>query len=238
MTGAGKGPDPEKICTLFGGIARRYDRANTILSAGIHHFWRTALVRWSGAGIGDQVLDCATGTGDLACAFKKAVGEEGDVVGTDFCEAMLEIAPEKARQRGLEIRFEPADVMNLPYDRDTFDHSAIAFGIRNVSNPVQGLREMSRVTRPGGRVMVLEFGQVEMPVFKQIYRAYSRWILPRVGGWVTGDRKAYEYLEKSSARMDCGKDFLGLLQETGTLVNAEYRGLMGGIAFMYRARCV
>ena len=232
------GPDAEGIRTMFSALARRYDRANTVLSAGVHHLWRRSLVRWSGAGPGHRVLDCATGTGDLAFAFKRAVGDEGMVVGTDFCQAMLEVAQQKARRRDLDVRFEAADVMNLPHAADSFDFASIAFGIRNVRDAVQGLREMGRVTRPGGHVLVLEFGQVEAPVLKQAYNLYARKLLPRIGGWVTGNRRAYHYLEASSSRMECREAFLARMAETGTLEDPEYRPLLGGIAFLYRARSV
>lgn len=232
------GPDADRIRAMFSALARRYDRANTVLSAGLHHLWRRSMVRWSGAGPGDLVLDCATGTGDLAFAFKRAVGDQGMVVGTDFCEAMLDVAQQKARRRGLDVRFEAADVQNLPHATDSFDFATIAFGIRNVRDAVQGLREMGRVTRPGGRVLVLEFGQVEAPVLKQVYNLYAKKLLPRIGGWVTGHRRAYDYLEASSSRMECREAFLARMTETGALEDPEYRSLMGGVAFMYRARSV
>src|SRR5439155_6527535 len=114
---------------MFASIAGSYDRANQILSWGMHHGWRVAAVRWSGAKAGDRVLDCATGTGDLALAFRRAVGPEGEVVGTDFCEEMLAIASEKSRRAGLSVRYEPADVLSLPYRDASFDIASIAFGI-------------------------------------------------------------------------------------------------------------
>ena len=146
------GPDPTRIKSMFGSIAGRYDRANTIMSAGVHHLWRRAAVRWSGAKPGDAVLDCATGTGDLAIAFKKAVGN-GRVVGTDFTPEMIELA----RRKSSDITFEVADVTALPFDDDSFDIASISFGIRNVGDPAQrdrgdGARGPSRRTRDRARV--------------------------------------------------------------------------------------
>src|SRR5688500_5872290 len=119
---------------MFATIASRYDRANTVLSAGIHHRWRQRIVRWSEAGPGDRVLDCATGTGDLAIAFARAVAPNGAVVGTDFVPEMIELA----RRKSSTVRFEVADVTALPFENDSFDIASISFGIRNVGDPEQG----------------------------------------------------------------------------------------------------
>src|SRR5437762_3900218 len=135
------GPDPHRIRTMFGSIAGRYDRANTILSGGVHHRWRRATVRWSGAKHGDSVLDCATGTGDLAIAFKRVVGDEGRVVGTDFTPEMIELARAKAPN----VEFDIADVTHLPFDDASFDVSSISFGIRNVADPSAAIGELARV---------------------------------------------------------------------------------------------
>lgn len=229
-----RGPEAEKIRSMFNEIAGRYDLANTVLSGGIHHLWRKALVRWSGAKTGNRVLDCATGTGDLAIEFKHAVGPAGEVVGTDFSPEMLRPAPAKAARKGLEIKFEQADVTQLSYADATFDISSISFGIRNVQDPVKGLSELARVVRPGGVVMVLEFGQPTIPGFAQIYDLYSRYVLPRIGGFVTGKPQAYEYLQNSSAKFPHREDFLTLMEKTGRFEKLDYRPLSLGIAYMYR----
>ena len=165
---------------MFSKVAANYDKANSVLSVGIHHLWRTKLVKWSGAKPGNKVLDCATGTGDLAIAFKKAVNQ-GQVIGTDFCAEMLIPAPGKAKAKGLDIEFAQADVTQLSYPDSTFDISSISFGIRNVGDPVKGLSELARVVKPGGYVMVLEFGQVDLPVFGPLYNFYSNKVLPTIG---------------------------------------------------------
>ncbi len=137
----------EEVRRMFASISGRYDLLNTVLSLGIHHRWRKRAVRMSGASEGMTVLDCATGTGDLAIAFKKSVGLNGKVIGTDFCAEMLETAPEKSRKKQMSLTWEVADVMNLPYDDDRFDISSIAFGIRNVDDPLAALSEMARVVK-------------------------------------------------------------------------------------------
>lgn len=218
---------------MFASIAKNYDRANQVLSFGLHHHWRRAAVRRSRAQEGDRVLDCATGTGDLALAFRRVVGPRGAVVGTDFCEEMLELAPAKAERAGLPVRFEVADVLALPYADASFDVASIAFGIRNVDDPERGIREMARVVRPGGRVVILEFGQPGGALFGPLYRFYSRQVLPRVGGWLSGKRDAYEYLDRTSSRFPAGEAFAALMRETRAFSSVESHGLTGGVAHVY-----
>lgn len=221
---------------MFSKVAANYDKGNNVLSMGIHHLWRKKLVKMSEARTGMSVLDCATGTGDLAIEFKKAVGPEGSVIGTDFCAEMLVPAPAKAAARGLDIRFEQADVTQLQYPDNSFDISSISFGIRNVGDPLKGLQEMARVTKPGGYVMVLEFGQVNLPVFGPLYNFYSQKVLPKIGGWVTGEGEAYEYLQKSSAAFPCREQFLDLMKQTHAFNKVEFTALTGGIAYIYRGK--
>lgn len=226
-------PNPEIIRSMFSKVAANYDKGNNVLSMGIHHLWRKKLVKYSGAKAGDKVLDCATGTGDLAIEFKKNVGD-GVVIGTDFCAEMLIPAPAKAKERGLEIQFEQADVTQLNYADNSFDISSISFGIRNVGDPVKGISEMARVTKSGGKVLVLEFGQVRMPIFGPLYNFYSQNILPKIGGLVTGQKDAYEYLQKSSAAFPCREGFVDLMNQTNAFSNIEYVSLSGGIAYIYK----
>lgn len=229
-----QGPNPEKIRGMFSEIAGRYDLANTVLSAGIHHVWRRKLVRWSGVTAGAKVLDCATGTGDLAIEFKKAAGPKGEVLGTDFCAEMLLPAPAKAERAGFDIRFETADVTNLPYPTATFDVASISFGIRNVGDPKQGLSELARAVKPGGVVMILEFGQPDSSFIAGAYRFYCSKLMPKIGGLVTGKPKAYEYLQHSSAKFPCRDEFADLMRSTGRFESVEWRRLTMGVAYMYK----
>ncbi len=138
-------------------------------------------------------------------------------LGTDFCEEMLETAPDKAKKKDLDIDFEVADAMDLPYEDDRFDIASIAFGIRNVDDPVRCLREMARVVRPGGRVVVLEFGQPS-GLLKGPYQFYSNVVMPAVGGMLSGNRKAYVYLPETSAAFPAGDRFIELMDESGVFV--------------------
>ncbi len=226
-------PDAEIIRSMFSKVAARYDKANTVLSLGIHHLWRKKVVELSGAKPAMSVLDCATGTGDLAIEFKKAVGPTGKVIGTDFCAEMLEPAPQKASSKNLDIKFELADVTKLQYENNQFDITSISFGIRNVNDPIKALQEMARVTKPNGKVIVLEFGQMDFPLVSQAYNFYSEKILPKIGGLVTGQGAAYDYLQKSSAAFPCKDNFLGLMKDTGCFSDMSYTPVSFGIAYIY-----
>ncbi len=222
----------EKVRSMFADIASDYDRVNTVLSFGVHHAWRKKAILESEAKEGDHVLDCATGTGDLAIEFKKAVGESGYVMGTDFCAPMIEPAPGKAKEEGLKIDFEVADAMDLPYEDNRFDISSIAFGIRNVDDPVVALKELARVVKPGGRVVVLEFGQPN-GLLKYPYNLYSQHIMPAIGGMLSGNREAYTYLPRTSATFPAGEKFLKLMKNSESFSEKRAVKLTGGIAYVY-----
>lgn len=221
-----------EVRQMFSSIAPRYDVTNSVLSMGVHHLWRRKAIRLSGAREGHRVLDCATGTGDLAIAFKRRVGPSGSVTGTDFCAEMLLPAPAKAKAAGLEVTFEVADAMALPYPDRTFDVSSISFGIRNVDDPVKCLREMARVVKPGGRVVVLEFGQPG-GLFGAFFRFYSRAVMPRIGGLLTGNRAAYEYLPRTAATFPAGARFLSLMEDANVFSERTAHPLTSGMAFIY-----
>lgn len=226
-------PDPVIIKSMFSKVAANYDKANSVLSIGIHHLWRKKLVYLSNVKLGQNVLDCATGTGDLAIEFKKAVGPAGNVIGTDFCVEMLESAPGKAKAQNLDIKFEQADVTSLQYESQQFDLVSISFGIRNVGDPLKALQEMARVTKPGGKVMILEFGQIDLPVLNVAYKFYSEKILPIIGGWVTGEKAAYDYLQTSSAAFPCAEKFIALMKESGSYSLMTFKPVSFGIAYIY-----
>ncbi|MFY1827783.1 bifunctional demethylmenaquinone methyltransferase/2-methoxy-6-polyprenyl-1,4-benzoquinol methylase UbiE [Myxococcus fulvus] len=221
-----------EVRQMFSSIATKYDVTNEVLSFGIHRLWRRTAVRLSQAKPGDSVLDCASGTGDLALAFKRKVGATGHVIGTDFCAEMLESGPAKAAKAGLQVDFQVADAMDLPFEDNRFDVASIAFGIRNVDDPVKCLSEMGRVVKPGGRVVVLEFGQ-PTGAFGALFRFYSKTVMPAVGGLLTGNRAAYEYLPRTSAAFPAGERFLSLMDQSGAYAERSAHPLTFGTANVY-----
>jgi demethylmenaquinone methyltransferase/2-methoxy-6-polyprenyl-1,4-benzoquinol methylase len=217
---------------MFADIAPDYDRVNTVLSMGVHDRWRRRAVQLAPAGKGFDVLDCATGTGDLAFEFAREVGPSGHVTGIDFVPGMVQRARAKGAKQSAGARFSVADALRLPFADDAFDLSSIAFGIRNVDDPVQCLREMARVVKHEGRVVVLEFGQPD-GLMSLPYRFYSRHVIPRVGALLTGNREAYEYLPRTQAEFPCGEAFVDLMDEADVFASSSFESLTGGIAYIY-----
>lgn len=231
-----QGPSPEKIKDLFTSVAHGYDKANDAMTFGLARLWRRQLVQWSGVRYGESVIDCATGTGDLAFEFKKVVGPQGRVVGTDFCDAMLERAKEKAAHSHTSIDFAIADAAQLPFADHSFDVASMAYGIRNVSDPLAVLSEMARVVKPRGRVMILETGGTPTRGLKPFFNFYFRQVVPRIGGWLTGQKQAYEYLSHSSHAFPARHEFLELMRHTGAFSDVRYQSLWGGASFIYNGK--
>jgi demethylmenaquinone methyltransferase / 2-methoxy-6-polyprenyl-1,4-benzoquinol methylase len=175
---------------MFDAIARRYDRVNTVLSIGTDSGWRRRAARETRLRPGGSALDVACGSGKLTAELARIAGPTGRVVGVDFSVPMLEIA----RRQFPTIEFLEGDALNLPFDDRSFDASTIAFGLRNLADPIKGLSEMLRVVRPGGRAVVLEFVRPPRGVVGGAYRIYLRTLLPAVGGLLSGAPKAYRYL--------------------------------------------
>ena len=222
----------EKVQEMFNGIAPKYDLLNHLLSMGIDKSWRRKAMRELEGGRRRTVLDIACGTGDFSIEALRHGVER--VVGADISENMLAVAREKAREKGLEDRleFRYGDSENLDFEDGTFDAVTVAFGVRNFEHLERGLAEMCRVLRPGGKVVVLEFSTPERFPMKQLYRFYFKQILPRVGGLVSGDRKAYEYLPASVFAFPQGDRFLQIMRSCG-YKNVAQRRLTFGIASLY-----
>ncbi len=188
-------PDPKAVNTMFARIAGRYDLANHLLSGGVDFWWRQKLVRAVHDAHPGDILDLATGSGDVAFALADGLPARVQVTGMDFCQPMLDEAVKKraASPRWIGIQFKQGDGMALPLPDRSFDAVTIAFGLRNMADRHQALTEMRRVLRPGGRLFVLEFSQPYF-WFRPFYYTYLKFILPAIAGLVTGDRSAYEYL--------------------------------------------
>jgi demethylmenaquinone methyltransferase/2-methoxy-6-polyprenyl-1,4-benzoquinol methylase len=193
------------------------------MTAGLHHRWRERAADLAGVEPGDRVLDVATGTGDLAIELQRRVGEEGEVIASDFSERMLELAREKAPA----IRFEQANALALPYEDDSFDAATVGFGARNFSDLPRGLREMTRVVRPGGRVVILEITTPQRPPLSWFFRMWFDRVVPLIGR-VAGDPDAYSYLPSSVRRFPAARG-LGAAMTAVGLVDVRWIVTAGGI---------
>lgn len=221
------------VRAMFSGIASKYDLLNHVLSVNIDKRWRR-LVREKLAGVlaneNAVVLDVACGTGDLSIELQKHA--KAKVVGTDFCRPMLAIAKEKTEMLAHTIPYIEADAMQLSFANESFDALTIAFGLRNLSNFEDGLNELRRVTKKGGKIAVLEFSTPLVPGFRGLFNLYFTKILPRIGGAVSGSRGAYEYLPDSVSKFPDQKNLAEMMRKAG-FENVEYQNLTGGIAAIH-----
>jgi len=230
--------DPSKkevVREMFDEISPRYDFLNHFLSFGIDRNWRTKVVRIIKMNGSRQILDVATGTGDLAIAVARTGPEK--ITGIDISEKMLGVGRKKITGKSLNhiITLQQGDAENIPHPDNSFDAVTVAFGVRNFENLEKGLAEMRRVLRPGGLMLILEFSHPQHFPMKQLYRLYSRYGIPVFGRLISGNRKAYTYLPESVAAFPSGKTFLDILSKTG-MVQASQEILSGGIASIYLAR--
>jgi demethylmenaquinone methyltransferase/2-methoxy-6-polyprenyl-1,4-benzoquinol methylase len=221
-----------QVRAMFDRIAGLYDRMNTVMTAGLHHHWRRRAADLAALTPGDRALDVATGTGDLALELWGRVAPGGQVVASDFSERMLAIARAKATGRpGATVRFETANALALPYADDEFDAATVGFGARNFSDLAQGLREMTRVVRPGGRVVVLEMTTPQRPPLSTFFRLWFDRVVP-VLGRLAGDPEAYDYLP-SSVRRFPGPSELAAVMSTSGLRDIRYVLTAGGIIALH-----
>ena len=218
---------------MFSRISPKYDFLNHFLSGNTDKRWRKLVMKKLESVLDDEnalVLDVACGTGDLAVELQK--NAKAKIIGTDFCRPMLAIAKEKNAPENLFIPYLEADGMNLSFADETFDALTIAFGLRNFSNWQDGLKELHRILKVGGKLVILEFSAPVVPGFRQAFQFYFTKILPKIGGVFSGSRGAYEYLSESVARFPDQKGLMRMMLESG-FNNVEYKNLTGGIAAIH-----
>ena len=221
-----------KVAGVFTSVASKYDVMNDLMSAGLHRVWKRFAVSISGVQAGQRVLDVAGGSADLSRLFLKKVGSTGQVVLTDINNAMLRVGRDRLLDEGQATPVTQCDAEHLPFPDNYFDCVSIAFGLRNVTHKDAALREMQRVLKPGGRVIVLEFSKVAKPLEKA-YDLYSFKLLPRMGQLIAGDSDSYRYLAES-IRMHPGQEELKQMMEKAGLERVEYFNLTGGVVAVHR----
>ncbi|WP_208353672.1 bifunctional demethylmenaquinone methyltransferase/2-methoxy-6-polyprenyl-1,4-benzoquinol methylase UbiE [Pseudaestuariivita rosea] len=223
----------ERVQGVFTNVASRYDLMNDVMSAGIHRVWKDAMMDWLAPRKGQQLLDVAGGTGDIAFRFLKRAGQARATV-VDLTESMLNEGRKRAEAAKMSDQLDwlVGDAMALPFADNSFDTYTISFGIRNVTKPEIALQEAYRVLKPGGRIMVLEFSQVPNPMLRQIYDLYSFNIIPRMGKVIANDADSYRYLIESIRKFPDQDKFLQMFNDTG-FENTKYRNLTMGVAALH-----
>lgn len=222
----------DRVRTLFATIARRYDLINDVQSLGLHRGWKQRLARLARVGPGRRALDVCCGTGDVVFALASS---GADVVGLDFSPEMLAVARERLERRQVSgsaaannrITFVEGDALRLPFPDAAFDAVTIAYGLRNLADLAGGLAELSRVLRPGGRLVTLDFGKPANPVWRALYFTYLRMAVPVFGWWFAGSADAYAYILESLRHYPGQQAISGLLRQQG-LVAVEVHELLGG----------
>lgn len=225
----------DQVKEMFDSIAPAYDFMNRAMTFGVDKLWRRKAVKTVSAARPSGILDLATGTGDLAIALARKM-PGATVTGADLSPQMLEIGRRKVQQAGLAERIEmlEADGTALPFADGTFDAVTIAYGIRNFESMLAGYREMFRVLRPGGLLIVVELATPENPLALAFYKAYTRWLIPMVGRLVSKEKRAYSYLPESIAAVPQRDEMLGIIREAG-FDDTAFRPLTFGTCIIYTA---
>jgi demethylmenaquinone methyltransferase / 2-methoxy-6-polyprenyl-1,4-benzoquinol methylase len=216
-----------QVRAMFDRIAGFYDVMNTVMTAGLHHRWRARAADLAALGAGDSALDVACGTGDLAIELSRRVGADGEVIGSDFAQEMLE----RARAKAPALQWELGNALDLPYVSNRFDAATVGFGARNFSDLARGLAEMARVVKPGGRVVVLEITTPRKPPLSTFYSLWFDRIVPLIGR-VTGENEAYTYLPNSVKRFP-GPEGLAAAMERAGLREIRWILTAGGIIALH-----
>ena len=221
----------EQVHRVFQNISKKYDRLNNIISFEQHKVWRKHVMSTMNVQKGSKALDVCCGTADWTIALSEAVGSKGQVTGLDFSENMLEVGKQKTAS--LEnIQLVHGDAMNLPFDDNSFDYVTIGFGLRNVPDYLSALKEMHRVLKPGGMVVCLETSQPTLPLFKQIYSLYFKFVMPIFGKMFAKSKEEYEWLQQSTFNFPDKQTLKGLFFEAG-FNDIIVRSFTGGVAAMH-----
>jgi demethylmenaquinone methyltransferase/2-methoxy-6-polyprenyl-1,4-benzoquinol methylase len=220
-----------RVRGVFDSVAGKYDLMNDLMSGGLHRVWKAYTVMVANAQPGQRVLDIAGGTGDLSLAFSKKVGDRGEVVHTDINEAMLRTGRDRLLDAGVVLPTTVCDAEKLPFPSGHFDLVTVAFGLRNMTHKDAALREMARVLKDGGKLLVLEFSQVARPL-RKAYDVYSFSVLPRLGRLVAGDADSYRYLAES-IRMHPNQAELKALMQSNGFGHVDYHNLTGGVVALH-----
>ncbi len=222
----------EQVAKMFNNISRRYDFLNHFLSLGIDRGWRKKAINYLRPLSPRNILDVATGTGDFA--LQAMVLKPEKIIGVDISEGMLDVGRRKVLEKGLQhvVELRSGDSENLPFEANSFDAVTVGFGVRNFENLERGLTEIHRVLKPGGMAVILEFSRPRATPFKQLYRFYFKFILPKIGRIVSSDKAAYTYLPESVEAFPDGEDFLHILQNVG-FKNTQCRTLTFSISSIY-----
>lgn len=233
----GKENKEKFVREMFNSIARRYDLMNSLMSMGLDKSWRKFTVRRSGLKAGGYGLDVCCGTGMLSMELARTAGPAGRVVGLDFSENMLAVAGENIRDFAFKdnIRLVQGNAMELPFEDNTFDCATVGWGLRNVPDILTALKEMTRVVKPGGKVVSLDMAQPEAPVFKQLYWLFFEQAIPAMGKLWAGNKGAYAYLHDSARVFPHQKELAGMFSRAG-LVETGYHNLLGGVVAVVEGR--
>lgn len=223
-----------KVADVFHSVAAKYDIMNDLMSFGIHRLWKRITIETSGVRPGHKVLDIAGGTGDLTMQFSKRVGDQGKVVLADINDSMLKVGRDRLFDRGYgnNIEFVQANAEALPFPDNYFNCVSIAFGLRNVTDKDKALRSMTRVLKPGGRLLVLEFSKPTNHFVSELYDKYSFTALPMMGKLITNDADSYQYLAESIRMHPDQETLKGMMGEAG-LVNCRYQNMSSGIVALH-----
>jgi demethylmenaquinone methyltransferase/2-methoxy-6-polyprenyl-1,4-benzoquinol methylase len=220
-----------KVRGVFDSVAPKYDLMNDVMSMGLHRIWKAYTLTVANVRPGQQVLDIAGGTGDLSLGFAPRVGPTGRVVHTDINEAMLREGRARLLDKGVVLPTLVCDAEQLPFPDGQFDLVSVAFGLRNMTHKDLALKEMCRVLKPGGKLLVLEFSRVAKPLEKA-YDWYSFNLLPKLGGWIANDEASYRYLAES-IRMHPGQEELRALMKTAGFGHVDVHNLTGGVVALH-----